>query len=141
MDRGGARPDLILNTLAEDDCESHEEALLKIYVRLRPGNPPKGEGQDAVQREVLRREPLSPGQGRPVPPEPQVRPERRRERDDAAPEDFVNTMKYMLELRSGEGEVDDIDHLGNRRLRTIDELAADEMRKGSSSSAARCRSA
>ena len=45
-------------------------------------------------------------------------------------EDFVNTMKYMLALRSGEGEVDDIDHLGNRRLRTIDELAADEIRKG-----------
>ena len=36
----------------------------------------------------------------------------------------------MLNLRSGEGHVDDIDHLGNRRLRTIDELAADELRKG-----------
>ena len=31
---------LILNTLAEDDCESHQEALLKLYARLRPGNPP-----------------------------------------------------------------------------------------------------
>ena len=46
------------------------------------------------------------------------------------PEDFLNTMKYMLALRNNEGEVDDIDHLGNRRLRTIDELAADEIRKG-----------
>ena len=36
----------------------------------------------------------------------------------------------MFKLRSGEGYVDDIDHLGNRRLRTIDELAAEEMRKG-----------
>ena len=47
-------------------------------------------------------------------------------------EDFVNSLKYILLLRSGEigYEVDDIDHLGNRRLRTIDELAADEMRKG-----------
>ena len=39
-------------------------------------------------------------------------------------------MKYMLALRNNEGEIDDIDHLGNRRLRTIDELAADEIRKG-----------
>ncbi len=46
------------------------------------------------------------------------------------PEDFLNTMKYIMALRNNEGEVDDIDHLGNRRLRTIDELAADEIRKG-----------
>ena len=47
------------------------------------------------------------------------------------PEDFVNAIRYILRpARSGEGHVDDIDHLGNRRLRTIDELAADELRKG-----------
>ena len=45
-------------------------------------------------------------------------------------EDFVNSLKYMFNLRAGEGYVDDIDHLGNRRLRTIDELAAEELRKG-----------
>src|SRR5207237_531872 len=45
-------------------------------------------------------------------------------------EDLVNSLKYMFKLRSGEGYVDDIDYLGNRRLRTIDELAAEEMRKG-----------
>jgi len=46
------------------------------------------------------------------------------------PEDFLNTMKYITGLRNNEGHIDDIDHLGNRRLRTIDELAADEIRKG-----------
>ena len=45
-------------------------------------------------------------------------------------EDFINTMRYIVGLRNNEGEVDDIDHLGNRRLRTIDELASDEVRKG-----------
>jgi DNA-directed RNA polymerase subunit beta len=45
-------------------------------------------------------------------------------------EDFLRTMKYVLGLRNNEGEIDDIDHLGNRRLRTIDELAAGEIRKG-----------
>jgi DNA-directed RNA polymerase subunit beta len=46
------------------------------------------------------------------------------------PEDFVSALRYLLSLRAGEGTVDDIDHLGNRRLRTIDELCADELRKG-----------
>jgi DNA-directed RNA polymerase subunit beta len=44
--------------------------------------------------------------------------------------DLLNGMKYLLKLRAGKGELDDIDHLGNRRLRTIDELASDELRKG-----------
>jgi DNA-directed RNA polymerase subunit beta len=46
------------------------------------------------------------------------------------PEDFLNTMKYIVALRDNKGKVDDIDHLGNRRLRTIEELASDEIRKG-----------
>ena len=45
-------------------------------------------------------------------------------------EDFIGSLKYMFTLRAGEGYIDDIDHLGNRRLRTIDELAAEELRKG-----------
>src|SRR3989441_12760085 len=44
--------------------------------------------------------------------------------------DLLNSMKYILALRAGTGNIDEIDHLGNRRLRTIDELAADELRKG-----------
>jgi DNA-directed RNA polymerase subunit beta len=48
------------------------------------------------------------------------------------PEDLIATMRYLLRLRSDDPDVaiDDIDHLGNRRLRTIDELASDELRKG-----------
>src|SRR5881398_245689 len=44
--------------------------------------------------------------------------------------DYLNAIRYILGLRDGQGTVDDIDNLGNRRLRTIDELAADELRKG-----------
>ena len=47
-----------------------------------------------------------------------------------APDDIVNAVRYIMGLRRNEGHVDDIDHLGNRRLRTIDELAGDELRKG-----------
>src|SRR5258708_20247210 len=45
-------------------------------------------------------------------------------------EDFVNSLKYMYKLRSGEGYVHDLDHLGNPRLRPIDDRASEELRKG-----------
>jgi len=122
---------LILNTLAEDDCQSHEQALLKFYMRLRPGNPANEkkaktffvEKFSDVNRYRLGRV------GR-------FRLNRKYSQavDESEmtlrPEDFLNTMKYIIALRNNEGEIDDIDHLGNRRIRTIDELAGDEIRKG-----------
>jgi len=125
------RDALILNTLAEDDCQSREQALLKFYMRLRPGNPPNPEKAKTffeekffdVNRYRLGRV------GR-------FRLNRKFEQavDETEmtlrPEDFLNTMKYVIALRNNEGEIDDIDHLGNRRLRTIDELAGSEIRKG-----------
>ncbi len=122
---------LILNTMAEDTARSHEEALLKIYTRLRPGNPPQLEKAkklfhekffDAARYRLGR-------VGR-------FRINRKFNQDiDLSemvlrPEDFVGALKYIMALRSGEGHIDDIDHLGNRRLRTIDELAVEELRKG-----------
>ncbi len=122
---------LILNTLAEDKAESHEKALLQIYARLRPGNPPQIEKAVTLFEEKFF-------------DENRYRLGRvgrfriNRKFDQNVPEtvmtlrseDMVNSLKYMFKLRSGEGYVDDIDHLGNRRLRTIDELAAEELRKG-----------
>jgi DNA-directed RNA polymerase subunit beta len=126
-----ARDPLILNTLAEDDCEGHEQALLKFYMRLRPGNPPNEEKAKTFFEEKffdINRYRLGKV-GR-------FRLNRKfnltidENEMTLRPEDFLNTMKYIMGLRNNEGEVDDIDHLGNRRLRTIDELAADEVRKG-----------
>ncbi|UCE58856.1 MAG: DNA-directed RNA polymerase subunit beta [Phycisphaerales bacterium] len=124
---------LILNTLAEDNSRSHEEALLKIYSRLRPGNPPQLEKAKKLFSEKFYDENrYRLGKvGR-------FRLNRKFELsgDDGAMtltvDDMVNCMKYLLQLRTGESAfaVDDIDHLGNRRLRTLDELCADEMRKG-----------
>jgi len=125
------RDTMILTTLAEDDCQSHEQALLRFYMRLRPGNPPNEEKAKSFFAEKffdsnryrlgkVGRFRLNRKFGQSV--------------DEAEmtlrPEDFLNTMKYIMGLRSNEGEVDDIDHLGNRRLRTIEELASDEIRKG-----------
>ncbi|MDT8303398.1 MAG: DNA-directed RNA polymerase subunit beta, partial [Sedimentisphaerales bacterium] len=122
---------LILNTLAQDDIESHEQALLKFYMRLRPGNPPNKEKAKAFFTEKFfdsnRYRLGKVGRFRLNRKFNQAIGE---EEMTLRPEDFLNTMKYIMALRNNEGEIDDIDHLGNRRLRTIDELAADEIRKG-----------
>jgi len=127
------RSPLLLNALAEDATASHEEALLRIYQRLRPGNPPQLEkarqlffekfsdtnryrlgrvGRFRVNRKL----------GLKVPEDEMT----------LRAEDLIAAINYLLRLRINdpEAEVDDIDHLGNRRLRTIEELACDELRKG-----------
>ncbi|HAU39261.1 MAG TPA: DNA-directed RNA polymerase subunit beta [Phycisphaerales bacterium] len=122
---------LILNTLSEDASDSHENALLRIYMRLRPGNPPQLEKARTLFKEKFYDENrYRLGKvGR-------FRVNRKFHQDvpetvmTLRVEDFVNTLKYVLRLRDGQGVVDDIDHLGNRRLRTIDELASEELRKG-----------
>jgi len=122
---------LVLNTLGEDTSRSHEEALLKIYTRLRPGNPPHLDKAKKLFQEKffdaaryrlgkVGRFRINRKFNQNVPLEEMV----------LRPEDFVNTLRYVMTLRSGEGQLDDIDHLGNRRLRTIDELASEELRKG-----------
>ena len=122
---------LILNTLADDTSTSHEDALMRIYARLRPGNPPALEKATTLFHEKFYDENrYRLGRvGR-------FRINRKFDQDvpetemTLRAEDLINSLKYMFKLRSGEGYIDDIDHLGNRRLRTIDELAAEEMRKG-----------
>jgi len=122
---------VIFNTLAEDPSDSHDDALLRIYMRLRPGNPAQLEkGRTLFKEKFYDENRYRLGRvGR-------FRINRKFHQDvpedvmTLRPEDFVNTLKYIVKLRNGEGVVDDIDHLGNRRLRTIDELATDEIRKG-----------
>ncbi|OHB47594.1 MAG: DNA-directed RNA polymerase subunit beta [Planctomycetes bacterium GWF2_41_51] len=122
---------LVLNTLAEDDCESHEEALLKLYARLRPGNPPNVE-----KAKTLFKEKFYDSDRYRLGRVGRFRLNRKFKQNvdenemTLKPDDFLNTMRYIIGLRNSQGVIDDIDHLGNRRLRTIDELAADEIRKG-----------
>ncbi len=123
----------ILNSLAEDNTSSHEEALLRIYQRLRPGNPPALEKARTLFHEKffdinryrlgrVGRFRVNRKLGLAVP------------EDEMAlrPEDLVASMRYLIDLFDSEtnARFDDIDHLGNRRLRTIDELACEELRKG-----------
>jgi len=122
---------LLLNTLLEDTTESHEEALLKIYGRLRPGNPPQIE----KAKELFKEKFFDPARYR-LGKVGRFRLNRKFgtefSEDDQVlrKEDLVNAMRYLTGLRAGKGEIDDIDHLGNRRIRPISELAGDEFRKG-----------
>jgi DNA-directed RNA polymerase subunit beta len=127
------RDALIMRTLAEDGTSTHEEALLRIYQRLRPGNPPNLDKANDLFREKffdVNRYRLG-RVGR-------FRINRKFQQDISDdemtlnPVDYINAMKYIVRLRGGDesAQIDDIDNLGNRRLRTIDELAADEIRKG-----------
>ena len=122
---------IILNSLAEDATEDHEQALMRIYTRLRPGNPMQVE-----KARTLFTEKFYDANRYRLGRVGRFRLNRKFQQEvgedemTLRPEDFLNALKYVVALRSGEGEVDDIDHLGNRRLRTIDELATDELRKG-----------
>jgi DNA-directed RNA polymerase subunit beta len=137
---------LILDSLADEPgnkvkmgatehevSRTHEGALLKIYQRLRPGNPPQLEKAKQLFEEKFHdQNRYRLGKvGR-------FRINRKFEQDIPESEmtlralDYLNAIRYILKLRDPESraQIDDIDHLGNRRVRTIDELAADELRRG-----------
>ncbi|MCD6365221.1 MAG: DNA-directed RNA polymerase subunit beta, partial [Planctomycetes bacterium] len=122
---------LLLNTLAEDSSEDHERALLLLYMRLRPGNPAQlAKAKTLFQEKFYDENRYRLGKvGR-----FRINRKFKQQTDESVMtlrvDDFVNTLKYIMGLRNGQGSLDDIDHLGNRRLRTIDELAGEEMRKG-----------
>ncbi len=137
----GSVDSLILNTLAEERLDifseltsnEYEQALLKIYTRLRPGNPPQvNKAKTLFEEKFFDENRYRLGRvGR-------FRINRKfnlEVPEDALRlrgEDFRLVIQYILDLRSARNTayVDDIDHLGNRRLRTLDELAVEEIRKG-----------
>ena len=126
-----AKDPLILQSLQDDPTTDHESALLRIYQRLRPGNPPQLE----KARELFHEKFFDVNRYR-LGRVGRFRINRKFNQDVPGDQmtldvrDYVNAIRYLLDLRQGKGHVDDIDHLGNRRLRTIEELAADELRKG-----------
>jgi DNA-directed RNA polymerase subunit beta len=123
---------IILNTIMdEDETKSHEEALIFIYRRLRPGAPVS---IDKAKQVVLER--FFDGNRYRLGRVGRFRINRKFKTEipesevTLHPEDIVHSIRYLMVLRRGEGHIDDIDHLGNRRVRTIDELFSDELRKG-----------
>jgi len=121
----------IRDTLLMDKIGSADAALVEVYKKLRPGEPPAIRDAKTLFDGLLfnpKRYDLSPvGRlklntrlGLDVPPDTRVLTDK----------DIVEILRYLLNLRAGKGEVDDIDHLGNRRVRTVGELLENQFRMG-----------
>ncbi len=130
-DRDLNRDSSIVNTLAQDRTQTEEDALREIYSRIRPGDP----ATEATTRTFFQRmffdgsryDFASVGRykinrklGLDIPQETKT----------LTKEDVVATLQYLVRLRGGEGVLDDIDHLGNRRVRAVGELLANQVRIG-----------
>lgn len=119
------------NTIMTDGVSSTEEALIAIYRKMRPGEPSTLSAAEELFRGLFfddKRYDLSPvGRlkinkklGLDIPLETKV----------LTNDDFIGLVRYLLKLRTGRGEVDDIDHLGNRRIRGVGELLENQFRIG-----------
>lgn len=118
-------------TLERDNTESTEEALVEIYKRLRPGEPPTVESARSLLESLffdpkrydlakVGRFKLNKKLNLNVPSN--VR--------HLTAEDIVASIAHLLKVIQGEGQIDDIDHLGNRRLRSVGELLQNQFRIG-----------
>jgi DNA-directed RNA polymerase subunit beta len=127
LDQGG----YISQTLRTDDTADQTAARVAIYRMMRPGEPPTEESVEALFNGLFyspERYDLS-AVGR-------MKFNRRIGRDELlgamtlSNDDILAVIKILVELRNGRGEVDDIDHLGNRRVRCVGELAENQFRAG-----------
>ncbi len=121
----------VRNTMQVDKCDTREEALIDIYRVMRPGEPPTVDSASALFDSLFfdpERYDLSPV-GR-------VKMNARLDlqADDQfrvlEKADILAILKYLHDLKDGKGEVDDIDNLGNRRVRSVGELMENQMRVG-----------
>ncbi len=121
----------ISQTLRTDDTTDEYAAKVAIYRMMRPGEPPTEDAVNALFVNLFfseERYDLS-AVGR-------MKFNRRIGRDELtgagtlSTEDIVAVIKILVELRNGRGEIDDIDHLGNRRVRSVGELAENQFRAG-----------
>ena len=118
-------------TLAEDKVDTQDEAILEIYRRLRPGDPPSLEPAQLLFKNLFfdaDRYDLSPV-GR-MKLNQRLSVEVDIETRTLTNDDILKTVGYLLKLKTGQGQIDDIDHLGNRRVRAVGELLENQYRVG-----------
>ena len=121
----------ILETMKIDKNNNKEEALNDIYKVLRPGEPPTAEVAEEVFKNLYfnkERYDLS-DVGR-VKLNAKLDLKTLDTVRVLTKDDIISIIKFMLNLRDGRGEVDDIDHLGNRRVRSVGELVENQFRIG-----------
>ena len=123
--------DTVVKALKKDPAHDQEEALKDIYRKLRPGDPPTVANARALLKRLffdpkkydlgrVGRYKLNQKLGIDVDLGERILTDK----------DFIAAIKYLINLRRGEGTLDDIDHLGSRRVRTVGELLANQCRVG-----------
>jgi DNA-directed RNA polymerase subunit beta len=118
-------------TLAQDKLNTPEEATLEIYRRLRPGDPPTLQTATTFFNNLFfnpERYDLSKV-GR-LKLNHKLKLDVPLEQGTLRREDILEVVRYLIELKNGNGQVDDIDHLGNRRVRAVGELVENQFRIG-----------
>src|ERR1700682_244915 len=123
--------DTVVKALKKDPAHDQEEALKDIYRKLRPGDPPTVANAKALLKRLffdpkkydlgrVGRYKINQKLGIDVDLGERI----------VTDKDFIAAIKYLISLRRGEGTLDDIDHLGSRRVRTVGELLANQCRVG-----------
>jgi DNA-directed RNA polymerase subunit beta len=128
---GRAESTLIRNTLAKDPTKSEDEALRQIYALLRPGDAPNREtAKQALERLFFSPKRYDLGRVGRYKINQRLRLATPASTTVLTREDFVEIMRQLVELHEGRGDVDDIDQLGNRRIRSVGELIANQFSVG-----------
>src|SRR4051795_1251629 len=121
---------IIIKCMKKDPAKNEEEALKDIYRRLRPGDPPTAANARALIKRLFfdaKRYDLGRVGRYKINQKLGIKGGDSRILTKA---DLVAATKYLLRLKKGEGSLDDIDHLGSRRVRTVGELLANQCRVG-----------
>ncbi|MEI6175678.1 MAG: DNA-directed RNA polymerase subunit beta [Verrucomicrobiota bacterium] len=127
----GREDEILLKSLRKDPAKDEESALKDIYRKLRPGDPPTAANSRALLKRLffdpkkydltrVGRYKINQKLGIGVDSDQRI----------MVPEDFLAAVRYILKLKKGDGVIDDIDHLGSRRVRAVGELLANQCRVG-----------
>jgi DNA-directed RNA polymerase subunit beta len=128
--RGSESP-LLKNTLRKDPTGNEEEALRAIYSLLRPGDPPNVEtARIALERIFFNPKRYDLGRVGRYKINQRLGVDMPLGHTVLTQEDFIAIIRYLIDLNEGRGFVDDIDHLGNRRIRSVGELIANQFSVG-----------
>jgi DNA-directed RNA polymerase subunit beta len=122
---------VVLNTLEKDKVRSYEESLVEFFKKIRPGNPVSVAAGKRLMEEMFyneRRYDLGPVGRHKINSRFKLDPTKNSR--TLTKEDVVNVMKYLVRLQRDQVDVDDIDHLGNRRVRSVGELLENQIRIG-----------
>jgi DNA-directed RNA polymerase subunit beta len=126
-----SKDDSVIKSLKKDPAHDEEEALKDIYRRLRPGDPPTIPNARALLKRLFF-DPKKYDLSRVGRHKINVKLGLNTDLNErvVTKEDFIAAIKYVIGLRQGQGLLDDIDHLGSRRVRTVGELLANQCRVG-----------